>query len=285
MARALWRVACRTHPRHFAQSVIEGWARHDVLTYASAIAFKVFFALIPLTLFAVGVLAMFDLSEAWETDLAPDVRGAVSDDLFRVIDDTVRRVLDSKPAFWATAGALLTLWGVSGAVRALMGSFNRIYGTEDRRSWQRRYAISFALGAAAAVLFIVAFAVVRFGPLLVDGGPVLDVASVIVRVGIAAALLLTVVALLVRFAPVTSRPWRWVTSGAVISVGGWWLMSIGFWWYLANVADYGSVFGNLATLVIVMEYLYLSVIVFLTGVMVDGFARARVGEEHPEAAG
>ena len=97
-------------------------------------------------------------------------------------------------------------------------------------------------------------------------------------------MLLVVVALVVRFAPAKQRPWHWVSFGAGISVGGWGLMTFAFWWYLTNVADYGTMFGNLATIVVVLEYLYLSVIVFLSGILVDSLTRAQVGEDQKGAA-
>ena len=49
--------------------------------------------------------------------------------------------------------------------------------------------------------------------------------------------------------------------------------TIGFGAYLRGVADYGSIFGNLASLVILLTYLYLSAIVFLGGAQVDSLVR------------
>jgi membrane protein len=93
---------------------------------------------------------------------------------------------------------------------------------------------------------------------------------------IALVLMGVVVALVVRVAPAARRPWRWVTRGALIVIAGWTAMSLVFGWYLTSVAEYGSIFGNLATVVVVLEYLYLSAIVFLTGLLVDALARKRV---------
>jgi len=64
--------------------------------------------------------------------------------------------------------------------------------------------------------------------------------------------------------------------GVLPSVGGWVVMSLIFSWYVTSVADYGSIFGSLATVIVAMEYLYLSSIVFLTGIQVDSLARSRV---------
>jgi membrane protein len=73
-----------------------------------------------------------------------------------------------------------------------------------------------------------------------------------------------------------------VTFGAAVSVGGWIAMSLIFAWYVRDVADYTSLFGNLATLIVVLEYLYLSAIVFLTGVILD--ARTRQRAEHNDVS-
>jgi uncharacterized BrkB/YihY/UPF0761 family membrane protein len=47
-----------------------------------------------------------------------------------------------------------------------------------------------------------------------------------------------------------------------------------FAWYLSAVADYGSMFGALATVVVLLTYLYLSTIALLTGVQVDALIGA-----------
>lgn len=58
-------------------------------------------------------------------------------------------------------------------------------------------------------------------------------------------------------------------------------MSLVFSWYLSSVADYGSIFGSLATLIVLMEYLYLSSIVFLSGIQLDALAREQVNRNVP----
>ena len=58
---------------------------------------------------------------------------------------------------------------------------------------------------------------------------------------------------------------------AVVVVLAWAVMTLLFGFYLADVADYGSVFGNLATVFILIEYLFLSWTVFVEDdVVLDG---------------
>lgn len=271
------------------RALVAHYREHEVLTYASAISFQTFFALIPLALFALGVLGSLHLQEVWQRTLAPDLRSGVSPDAFRVVNDTVTQVLERRQLVWATLGALLAIWEVSGAVRGVMGIMNRVYGTTERRGFVSRYAVSISLSTAVSVLVLGALVVVLLGPVaaraVLGHSGAVGVAVFFARWLVAVALLLLTVALLVRFAPDKTRPWRWVTFGAAVSVGGWVAMSIVFGWYVRDIADYTSLFGNLATLIVVLEYLYLSAIVFLTGVVIDAMTRASAEQDAGQGSG
>jgi membrane protein len=56
-------------------------------------------------------------------------------------------------------------------------------------------------------------------------------------------------------------------------MASWLLMSLGFGVYLRYIADYNSIFGGLATIVVLIAYLYGSALVFLGGVQVDALMR------------
>jgi membrane protein len=59
-------------------------------------------------------------------------------------------------------------------------------------------------------------------------------------------------------------------------VGAWIAVSLLFGLYLREIADYSSIYGNLATVFILIEYLYLSSLAFVTGVVVDAMTWRRV---------
>jgi membrane protein len=255
------------HPRRTARALLRSFSEHDVLTYASAISFQVFFALIPLALTALGLLGALHMQSVWSDDIAPGFKGQVSGPVFQVVDGTVRRVFEAKSLFWATFGAVLTVWEVSGATRAVMTVLDRIYRVRRQRGWVERYRVSILLSALVIVLLLGAGGVMAFGHYF-DGFLVS-----VLRWPIAAALLLAAVLAVVRWAPAEQRQWHWATFGTGIVVVAWLGMSAGFSFYLREIADYGSLFGNLATLIITLEYLYLSAIVFLGGLALDGLAQ------------
>src|SRR4051794_35129889 len=88
--------------RRALRDVSDGFREHNLLIYASAIAFRAFLAIIPLLLFAIGLLGFLQLDEVWRSDILPDVRAGVSPAAFKVIDDTVTKVLTQQQLFWVT---------------------------------------------------------------------------------------------------------------------------------------------------------------------------------------
>ena len=262
--------------RDLARQVIAGMEEHDLLTYAGAIAFKVLISLLPLALLVLSVMGFLELDDVWTKDIAPDVKQQVSGPVFQVIDDVARRTLGSKQGWWLTAGLVFTLWQTSGAARAIMGALSRVYGDGEDRSFLRRYATSFALGLAVAVCVLAALVIVRFGAAILgfdDPGWLGEAVLTVVRWSAALALLTTAVWLLLRFAPAHPGPHRWVSFGSALCVIAWALTSVVFGFYATDIADYGSIFGSLATAFLLMTYLYLSAGAFLIGAQVDAIVR------------
>jgi membrane protein len=263
-------------PRTLAREVAAGVGENDLLTYASAIAFQVMTSLIPIVLLVLSIMGFLELDQVWTKDLAPEVKKQVSPEVFAVLDDVARRTLGSKQVWWLTVGVVLTLWQVSGVARAVMGALSGIYGEGDDRSFVRRYATSFALGIAVAVCVLGALVVVRFGTAILgleELGSLATAVMFVVRWGAALALLSTAVWLLLRFAPAHPGPQRWVSFGSALCVIAWVVTSAVYGFYVKDVADYGSIFGSLASVFLLMTYLYLSVCAFLIGAEVDAIVR------------
>jgi membrane protein len=119
------------------------------------------------------------------------------------------------------------------------------------------------------VLVLLAFATARFGGGVVGGG----VVGFVLSWAVALALLFTAVWLLLRFAPAHPGPHRWVSFGSALCVIAWVGTSLVFGFYVTQIADYGSIFGSLATVFVMLTYLYLSAASFLIGAEVDAIAR------------
>ncbi|MDQ6784433.1 MAG: YihY/virulence factor BrkB family protein [Actinomycetota bacterium] len=267
----------QTRSRELARALLDGFKRHDLLTYSSAISFQILTATIPFVLFVLAVAGLLHLDSVWRVHLEPKIQMSVSAPVFTVISDGVNKVLGGRRVLWATVGGGLALWQVSGAVRAVMGALAHIYGAPSERPFIKRYAVSFALSIEVGACFVLAVLCLAFAPFfsVAHPGPAWDLFAFLVPWLLAVGLLLTAVGLLVRHAPATAQPLPWVSFGAAIVVGSWVIASLVFYFYLTKIASYGSVFGSLASVIVVMAYLYISTTVFLFGTQLDAILRAQ----------
>jgi membrane protein len=262
--------------RELTKTVVRSYQANGLPIFAGAIAFRVVLAIVPFLLFLLALLGFFDLEEAWRKDVAPDIRSNASDTAFKLVDDTVTQVLRQKQVWWLTIGLGLTLWELSAAGRMTMRALDRVYGYYRRRSFFELLPKSLALGATMGLCGAIAIAVVRFGPLLIgDGGIVLSVISFLVRWVIAAVVLGFAVGLTVRFGAATRQPVPWASFGTGLVLLAWILTSIGFGLYVTYVASYTSVFGHLASVFVLLVYVWLLANAFLVGIEVDEAVRER----------
>ena len=260
--------------RRGLRRVVDSFADKDLLVDAGSLAFRAFLALIPALLFIVGLLGFFGFDEVWKTDIAPDVKESVSPATFAFFDEAVVKVLDAKNVFWVTFGAALTAWEASAVVRASGNVMNKIYEvSDDHSSFKRELAESIPVGAGAGLLLLGAFAALRLGPIGIDAllgdGFVASLLSVLVCWSLAVVFFFAAVALVIRFAPAIERPPGWISFGAATIVAAWLLMSLLFGIYLSSFASYGSIFGSLATVFVLIEYLFLVSVIFLGGIVID----------------
>src|SRR5207253_5556805 len=185
--------------------------RHGVLTDATAIAFRMLFALAFLSLTGLAFAGAVHLDGIWRHQIGPNVARIVSPNFYRELDHSVDQVLTTRRWWWLSIGLALTLWQVSSGVRALMTALDSIYEVKDRRPFWERMAISVGLaGMVIVALFLIAAVLLVFSPT--------SVTSVIVRVGltllrlvVSAGILVAMVALLLRFTTPAHLQVKWVT--------------------------------------------------------------------------
>jgi membrane protein len=264
-ARELWR------------ALLDGFKQHDLLTYSSAISFQILTAVVPFVMFVLALAGLLHLDGVWRNHVAPEIRTHVSPAVFSVISSAVSKAFSGRQLLWATFGGGLALWQVSGAVRAVMGAFDRIYGAGSERPFFRRYLISFALAIATGGCFILATLCLVLAPFFTvrHPGAAWDVFAFFARWALAVGFLSLAIGLLVHVAPATPQPLPWVSLGTTIVTVWWVIVSVGFYLYLTALASYGSVFGSLASVIVVMAYLYISTTAFLFGAQLDAIIRAQ----------
>ena len=271
IAEQLVRTRRRGDLKMLISEVTAALDRHGVLTDATAIAFRMLFALAFLSLTGLAFAGAVHLDWIWRHQLGPNIARIVSRNFYQELDHSVDQVLTTRRWWWLSVGLVLTLWQVSSGVRALMTALDSIYEVKDRRPFWERMAISIGLAA----LMIVALFLIVGALLLTAAGPstppILRVGETILQFAFGAGVLLVLVAALLEFTTPAHVHVKWATLGSSITIAIWLASSWLFGWYIANFAyrGYQQAFGVLSLLIVVMTYLYVASVAFLVGAELD----------------
>jgi membrane protein len=262
-------------PRRAAELLVAAFREHDLLSYASAIAFRVLVSLIPIALLGIALLGAFGHEEIWDNELRPPIEQRVTVPTFAAIDSAVQKIFQQGTTWLIVFAGLLSIWDVSSAVRASGKALNRVFDLKEERPAWHFFGISFAIGVVTLVCLAGAAIVIPVGARLAsDHGGVVEIVFGIARWPVAAALIGLAIGVVVRFAPAEQRqPEGWITAGTALIVLAWMVASLAFRWFAGSIANYKSAAGNLTVFLILTSYVYASAVIFLVGVQVDELLR------------
>jgi membrane protein len=274
-SKSLSELASRRTAVKFFTTWREAFARNEILTYATAIAYRLLIALVPLLLLGLLILGYLR-SDYWSSEIRPVVEEKFSAANAFAIDSTADRIMESRGASILALSLLLLIWETSSAVRASMSGLNRIFGVQEGRSFWHRFGLSFLLGGAVGACVLVSIFAVGIAPRAFEG--TLDTVVGISRWPFAVAVLTLAVGLLLRFAPAERVGVGWASLGSLLVVGAWLLASVGFGFYVSAVASFKSGVQTLTALLVLTGYLYTSAVIFLVGTQADAFVRDKASE-------
>lgn len=244
--------------------------RHNLLTYASAIALRTFIAAVACTLFGLGILGAAKQQQLWKQTIGPAIKPKVLPDVFAGIDQTVTNVFSSPTAGLLALASALAVWEVSGIIRAAIGALDEIYETPEPRPFWVRFPVSFGLAILFLAAVLGAIALVWAGN--ISGSWSIPV--LILRWPAAVALIAFAFELIVRWAPAKHRRARWASLGSVLVVVGWIGETLIFTWYVRSVANFRTSVGSLEVFIFLATYFYIASIVLLVAMELDELVRA-----------
>jgi len=247
---------------------VELFARHNLLTYASAIALRTFIAAVACTLFGLGILGAAHERKLWRSTIGPEIKPKVLPGVFDGIDQTVHRVFSSSTAGLLALAAALAVWEVSGIIRAAIGALDQVYEAREERPWWIRFPLSFGLAILFLAAVLGAIALIWAGHAAGASLPLL-----ILRWPAAVALVAFAFELIVRWAPAQHRPRRWASLGSLLVVVGWIGETLIFTWYVRSFADFRTPVGSLEVFIFVATYFYVAAIVLLLAMELDELVR------------
>jgi membrane protein len=238
---------------------------------AAGVSFYGLLAIFPGIAAFVAIYGFF-LDPTGVVDQMNQLQGVVPPDVISTVTGQMTQIA-SKPqaslGFAALFTLALALWSARKGTNALMIALNVVYAERETRNFFVKIAVSLAL-TLAIVVGLSGVALLAAGlPLLLAGLGFVDWVVAVGRglgLGGAALLLMLGIAGLYRYAPSRRPPkWRWVLVGAAMVTVFWILGSLAFSVYVAFSDSYSATYGSLGAVVVVLTWLYITVLIMLVG--------------------
>ena len=262
---------------------------HNLTLVSAGVAFYAFLAFIPTLIAVVSVYGLVANPD--------DVQGQI-DDVASALPEEVRNFL----VFQLTqiteanrAGVSITLvvsiavalWSASGGMAALVTGINVAHEAEEPKSFVAKRGKALALTLGAVIVLVALVWLLAFLPAFIEEVGLGDAGRLvfgIVRWPVLALLMVLALSTLYRIAVTDPeeerRGWRGlITPGAIAGTGLWLVVSVLFSFYTANFSSYSKTYGTLASIVVVLLWLFLSALAVLIGAEVDA---SRADHQKPE---
>ncbi len=262
----------KKHPKldalkEFGQGFLKQIASKDIVTYAASAAFFVFLSLLPLTVFLLFFLPKTGLSTEelipFVTDITPDY-----------IDDFVAQII--REAYGRAGGVvpltlIVMIFSATQGMTALMRGLRHVYGIEKKQNVVIQNLLSFLstlviavfLFASAMGLFLTNSAVLASAARSISI-PILSETVLRLRFVIMMVLFIILLTALYTLISGAERKIRLHIPGAILASV---LCAVftAFFSLFVGFGNYTTIYGNLATLVVLLIWGYSCILLILVG--------------------
>lgn len=248
---------------HFTED--DGWAM------ASHVALSALLAVFPFLIFGTALATFLGADRFAETAIHI-IFDTWPESISKPVSDQIVRVLTIPRGGLLTISVLAAAYFASNGVEALRVSLNRAYRVAETRPWYitRLLSLGFVLGAVVVLTVISALLVAvpvalafaeKWFPWLKEWLATISNWRIYGTIGLLAlALLIFHLSL-----PAGNRRLLDVIPGVVLTLLLWLIGALVFAYYLASFANYAAMYAGLASIMVVIVFLYMVGVIFIIG--------------------
>ena len=255
----------------FAHCFVDSFLRNETLDLAAQVAYFALLAIFPFAMFVLTLMGYIPL-HGLDRQLMDAANQVVPTEVARMIDQTLQEIVGKQRGGLLASTLVFALWTASGGVSGLGTALNRAYEVRETRPiWRVRLRglVVVLLGVVAAIVAATAMLV---GPEVVQkawrffgiGGD-FDRVWASLRWPLALGAMISMVAFMYHFLPNVRQRRRTIMPGSIVAVLGWTAASFGFRLYVAHFGAYARSYGALATMVILLLWLYIWGVMVIVG--------------------
>jgi membrane protein len=247
---------------------------HSTTLVAAGVAFYGFLSFVPGLIALVSIYGLV-ADPADVKRQVTSIASAMPEEVQRFIEFQLTAIINADAAgvsITLAVSVAIALWSASGGIAALITGIRVAHEEAGTRSFAHKRGTALLLTLGAIVVVSIVVFLIAALPSLID--------NVVGRTGAtlvdwARWLTLAVVMILsigVLYRVASGDRGRWlgvVTPGTVVAAVLWLVVSALFSIYTANFATYAKTYGSLASIVVLLLWLWLSALVVLIGAEVD----------------
>lgn len=259
----------RTAAGQTTQQLLRRYYLHDVGRDSAALTYYLLFTLFPLMVFVSTLLGILDLDVASITQVLGQL---VPGDVVSVLEAYLEYVSANVNRQLLWFSLIFSIWFPMRATSCLLHSLRKAFGLGPPRK-----VFLYQLGVFLFTIWLILTICLTL-LLAVVGRRALEFISALVTLpsgfvelwsylrfivlGVVMFLLLTVLYMLAQG---QRRPLKEVVPGVATSLAAWMALSMAFSYYVENFSNYSVLYGSIATVVVLLLWLYMSGTVLIMG--------------------
>lgn len=255
---------------------LERLKHHHISAYASQAAYFIILSVIPFSMVLLSLIKFTPLSK----DILSEILSTMIPSVFFPVFENILDELYMKATAVLSISAVMAVWSSAKGILALTNGFNIIYDVDETRNYILLRLRSAAYTVAFILTIVLSLALMVFGERInhVAKNYIPVIASVVeqifdLRLIMAFLLQLLIFTLLFRFLPNRNISVRWQLPGALFASVGWNLFSFFFSIYV-KYGHMSYMYGSLATLVIVMLWVYICMYIIFIGAEINAMVES-----------
>ncbi len=258
-------------PVQLGKKSFQSFSKHDMTTYAAALAYSALFALFPFIIFLIALLGFLNIPEFFDWILE-QAENTVPADAYERLTQVIDQIQNQSRGGLLSFGIIAAIWSASSGVRSVMNAMNVVFEVEESRPAVRRYVVSVVYTIGVAVLMIASAALMIMGPGVMESiadtvglGDLFVTLWTWIRWPVLALLLMVSAALIYYATPNIDQKFALITPGAVVAVIVWVIASVGFSIYASNFTNYSATYGSIGGIIALLFFFYISSAVLMLG--------------------
>ena len=255
--------------RDFAQRM----QKKNMAAFAGSCAYFFIISMVPLLILITSAIPYTAISQS---DLERAILGITPDFSDSIVKGLIDESYDRSVTVFSIS-ALATIWSGALGMLSIIRGLNEIYDVEERRNYFYLRFIA-ALYTVAMIVIMLAMLLIMVFENLVKTVALSHFPKIMYIVSLSSYFKFLVViavatlafAMIYTFVPSAKMTFVYQIPGAVFSAVVWYLFSWIFSLYV-DISGYFSIYGSIATAVIMMVWLYFCIYIFLIGAFINRF--------------